>query len=74
MISGLTPTNAGTYSSEVTHKLTNDVTPIGVCCVLLTFCSLAADDSELPADNTGGDSSTASTLPERSKSLTIAIN
>ena len=67
MISGLTPTNAGTHSSEVAHKLTNDVTPIGVCCMLLTFCYLAADDSELPADNTGGDSPTQSTLPQRSE-------
>ena len=60
-------------SSKVTHKLKNDVTLIGIC-VLLNFCSLAADDSELPADNTGRDSSTQSTLPERSESLTIAIN
>ena len=60
-------------SSKVTHKLTNDVVPLGVC-VLLTFCSLAADDSELPADNTGGGSPTPSTLPQRSESSTIAIN
>ena len=60
-------------SSEVAHKLTNEVAPIGVC-VLLTFCSLAADNSELPADNTGRDSPTQSTLPERSESLTKAIN
>ena len=59
--------------SEVAHKLTNNVAPIGVC-VLLTFCSLAADDSELPAGNTGRDSSTQSTLPQRSESLTIATN